>query len=214
MRADLLTPIIIERKLGPISQWSHSCHAASLALVRSGLIDECRVARGACMGVGGQHSWVVEGMDVYDEEATIVDLTWWSYDDSRSPLTIVRNDMTTHRPHFMGSLWEWGCPETGMGEEIVLTPEKPLSDGAQQWLDMARRIADGPLDRRFWQMLMSTAPVGGWPNDEITLAAYQTPGLKALIPIDRVGMCTDVNPGGLYLPEEEEGAAGPSPPCS
>lgn len=42
------------------------------------------------------------------------------------------------------------------------------------------------------------APVGGWPSGEITKAVYQTEALSALIPIDRVGMHTDLNPEGLY----------------
>jgi len=57
---------------GPMDRWARQCHAASVALVKSGEFGECRVARGTCNGVGGQHSWVVLSMDVYDKRATII----------------------------------------------------------------------------------------------------------------------------------------------
>lgn len=61
--------------LGPLDRYHRNCHVASLHLVREGLGD--RVARGACRGVGNQHSWVVIG-DPY-APAIIIDPTLWSY---------------------------------------------------------------------------------------------------------------------------------------
>lgn len=199
MKAYQLTPIIVERQIGPIEKYAHNCHAASLALVKSGLLDSCRVARGAAIGVPGQHSWVVEGMDVYDPQAPIVDLTLWSYENRPPRIKVGKFNGASYRPHFWGSILDFGCPVSGGMEEIVLTPERELSMAAREWLSIFREQADGPLDTRFWARLLSHAPHGGWPSAEITLAAWQTPGLRALIPIDRVGMETDVNPGGLYL---------------
>ena len=42
------------------------------------------------------------------------------------------------------------------------------------------------------------APVEDWPAGEIFAAMDDTEGLKALVPIDKLGMLTDRNPGGLY----------------
>lgn len=55
----------------------------------------------------------------------------------------------------------------------------------------------GPLDLAGWAQLLH-APVGGWPAREIIAFAYRTKRLSALIPIDVVGMATDVNPNDLY----------------
>ena len=40
-------------------------------------------------------------------------------------------------------------------------------------------------------------PVGGWPAGEIFEAMTHTKGLEALVPIDLLGMLTDLNPDGL-----------------
>lgn len=203
MRATELTERIVEDAIGPIAKYALNCHVASLALVKSGLLDEARVARGSCQGVGGQHSWVVCGTDVYasgDKDGHtigIVDITAWSYGVTERRVWVKANDFSTHRPHFFGSIWSYGCPEGGGGDEVTLAV--PLSDGAEKWLSTMRGMA-GPLDTMFWARLLTHAPEGGWPSAEITKAAYLTPGLRALIPIDRVGMQTDLNPEGLYLP--------------
>jgi hypothetical protein len=42
--------------------------------------------------------------------------------------------------------------------------------------------------------------VEGWPAAEIIDAIYNTPELTTWVPIDIVGMLTDRNPKGLYLP--------------
>lgn len=67
-----------------IADYAQNCHLASVRLVEASetrgtaLSQEwrntARVARGACRGVFGPHSWVVVG------GGRIVDVTLWSYD--------------------------------------------------------------------------------------------------------------------------------------
>lgn len=205
-----LTEEVVEKALGhPIDQYAHNCHAASLALLHSGLFPKARVVRGSAKGVGGQHSWLVTGnlpSDCYSTGVDIVDITLWSYDERQPRVMVTNLSRRIHRPHFDGNIMDWGCPEVEGGEGITLTPSKPLSSEAQHWLNLFRK-ANGrkPLDRRFWATLMTHAPYRGWPSEEITKAVYETEVLRAFIPIDRVGMHTDLNPGGLYLlPSEGE----------
>lgn len=61
----------------------------------------------------------------------------------------------------------------------------------------------GPLDRPGW-MRLASCPVGGWPAAEVLAAMDDTPALQTLVPIDRLGMLTDRNPGGLYLAGKEK----------
>lgn len=200
----LTEEIVVEAIGRPIEDFDKQCHAASVALMNSGLFPKSRVVRGAAYGVFGQHSWLVTGdkpSDCYSSGVDIVDITLWSYDEAK-PKVFVSNLMQgIHHPHFEGNLMQWGCPEVGGGEEIPLTPSKPLSYEASHWIYLFRK-ANGkkPLDRRFWAALMTHAPYLGWPAEEITRAVYDTDALRALIPIDRVGMQTNLNPGGLYLP--------------
>ena len=56
----------------------------------------------------------------------------------------------------------------------------------------------GPLDYHGWGVL-AHAPVQGWPSGEILAAITDTKPLAVLVPIDRLGMLTDRNPGGLYM---------------
>lgn len=179
----------------PFASWASQCHMVSLAMVQSDLFEpgEARVARGSCKGVGGQHSWVVVGWDVYAPAAVIVDPTLWSYDPSVKEIWHGRADLGRHRPHGSGSIWEWGCPEAGGGPVVELTPSTPLSDAARDFLAMT-----GPLDRRGWAIL-SGAPVQGWPAREIITAMLETEKVAALVPVDIVGMLTDQNPGNLYF---------------
>jgi hypothetical protein len=185
----------ITKLFDPLKPWHHQCHGASIHLVKSGLIDgPCRVARGACEGVGGQHSWVVLGNDCYDEKAEIIDPTLWSYDSEVEGIWYGSYADGRHTPHGKGWIWAWGRPDSPRGPVIELTPRRPFSQRAQDFLDML-----GPLDRQGWSVL-AHAPVGGWPAGEIIDAMCES-GLDAVIPIDIVGMVTDRNPQGLYLPE-------------
>lgn len=177
--------------------FAHDCHSVSLALVKSGLLGEkARVARGSLRGVGGQHSWAVVG-DPYAPEA-VVDLTAWSYDERYPRLYVVEGPDAPHVPHGTGSIWDWGIPPAGDGPDIDLTPTTPLSQPARVFLGM---VAEGNgrkgLDLRGW-MALANAPVEEWPAAEVLAAMDDTQQLRALIPIDRLGMLTDRNPGGLY----------------
>lgn len=176
--------------LRPLKNWGHNCHGASKRLVDNGI--GTRVARGWCRGVQSQHSWAVIG-DCYQPEL-IIDPTLWSYRDDVKGIFIGTPEAYGHRPHGSGSIWEWGKPRAGNGPVIELTPEKKLSQAALLFLEMV-----GPLDREGWANL-TKAPVGGWPAAEIIAAIDDTKELSALVPIDLIGMLTDRNPSGLYLP--------------
>lgn len=182
--------------LNPISKWSQQCHAASLALVNAGIGN--RVARGFCDGVAGQHSWVVVGQSCYDRSAIIIDPTLWSYRDDVKDIYVGSMKRYGHRPHGSGSIWTWGRPAKGNGEVVTLTPSFELSRDAKSFLKML-----GSLDRAGWAAL-SSAPVEDWPAGEIFAAMDDTEELSSLVPIDKLGMLTDRNPGNLYLPSKRK----------
>jgi hypothetical protein len=184
-----------EQVLAPLDGWAHQCHSASVQLVRSGRFGVCRVARGACTGVSAQHSWLILGNDCYDDDATIIDPTLWSYDDTVTGVWVGTYQDGRHRPHGKGFIWDWGRPNKARGPAITLTPREPFSDAALGFLDIL-----GPLDHDGWCML-AHAPVEGWPAGEILDAVQHTDGLAGRVPIDILGMVTDLNPKGLYLPE-------------
>lgn len=178
----------------PFRDWAHQCHFISLEIVKSDLLQgPRRIARGWCDGVRGQHSWIVLGDDCYAEDAGIVDPTLWSYDDSVEGIWYGSAEDGRHRPHGAGSIWEWGMPVPGGGPPIEL---EGVSSAAKAFLRMLY-----PLDIMGWHTLASEAPVQGWPAGEVYEAMSRHPELGALVPVDRLGMLTDLNPGGLYLPE-------------
>lgn len=181
----------------PFAKWSRRCHNISLRIVRSSLIPgPRRVARGTCKGVLGQHSWIVAGSDCYAKDARIIDPTLWSYDASVGGIWFGGARDGRHVPHGAGSIWESGRPDFPEGEPIWLTvPDSDLPEEARVFLEIL-----GPLDRHGWMQLASSCPVEGWPAGEILAAMYNTPELRAAVPIDRIGMLTGINPGGLYLP--------------
>lgn len=184
-----------EDVLAPLDDWAGQCHAASLKLVKDGTLGACRVARGGCRGVGGQHSWVVLGDDCYDERAVIIDPTLWSYDDTVTGVWVGTYRDRRHTPHGKGSIWSWGRPNDPTGPIVKLTPRVTFSAMARFFLEEL-----GPLDYKGWCEL-AHAPVQHWPAGEIFAAMDNTKGLKGRVPIDILGMNTELNPGGLYLPE-------------
>lgn len=188
----------VERAVGrPFAKWAHQCHEIALHIVRSDLIQgPRRVARGHCQGVPGQHSWVVLGDNCYAEDAGIIDPTLWSYDDTVKGIWYGSMLDKRHHPHGEGSIWEWGKPVYQNGEPIEL---EGLSPAAQAFMKMLY-----PLDLPAWQILLSRAPVQQWPAREIYAKAAAHKELRSLIPIDRLGMLTDLNPGGLYLPNKKQ----------
>ena len=192
----------IEEYLGPLSKWSKQCHAASLRIVKSGILAESRVARGMCSGVGSQHSWVVFGMDCYDTRATIIDPTLWSYDDRVEGIWVGTIEDERHTPHGTGNIFDWGRPENcPAGERVKLDPpEGGFSEEARHFILML-----GALDESGWRTLASRAPVEGWPAGEILGAICDTFDWgEAVIPIDVLGMTTLRDPGGLYLGGDDE----------
>ena len=180
--------------LAPLEDWAYRCHAASVKLVRHGELGVCRVARGGCTGVRGQHSWVVLGDDCYAKRAAIIDPTLWSYDDTIEGVWVGSYRDGRHWPHGKGSIWDWGRPNHPTGPVVTLTPRKPFSPSAEIFLEML-----GPLDFEGW-VLLAHAPVENWPAAEILDAIENTEGLRGRVPIDILGMITDLNPKGLYLP--------------
>jgi len=195
---------VVEAIGKPLEEYAHQCHAASLALVRSGIMGpHARVARGTLPRIVGQHSWLVVG-NPYEPDL-IVDITAWSYDPDLYPRVYVSvGGFTEHRPHGAGSIYDWGVPQCGTEPDIPLAV--PISRAAQVFLDtVARRNGRSGLDRRGWGDLVR-GPMQGWPSKEIIPAILDTPGLAALVPIDITGMLTDRNPGGLYLagPSEDD----------
>jgi len=176
--------------------FAHDCHSVSWALIRSGLLGEggptLRVARGACRGVGGQHSWVVLGHP-YNRKATIVDLTLWSYDKTKPRIWVGTMRDGLHRPKGYQLIFDGPKPGTGGDTPITLNTEG-LSTDARWFVERF-----GPLDYRGWGALWSQCGMLGWPAGEV-LEAFLTqyPDMTALVPIDIVGMLTDRNPQDTY----------------
>jgi hypothetical protein len=176
----------------PYETWSARCHEMALKVLQTGLYGPGRIARGFAAGIPGQHSWIVLG-GVYDPLAVIADPTLRLWLGTEPPgIQVLRNEGIAHRPHGSGSCFNAGMPCSWGGEEIELASRGLLSEEAAEFLDDL-----GPLDARGW-MEVASLPVEDWPAAEIIQAMYETPSLKAFIPIDIVGHLTDHNPGGLY----------------
>lgn len=183
------------------TQWGGQCHAASLALIRSGELDHLgvplRVARGVCRGVGSQHSWVVCGDDCYAPDAKIIDPTLWSYDDSVKGVWRGVASKRPHTPHGSGSIWTWGKPVAQGGDPMTLVgpdgEDVVWSPDAEMFLSLI-----GPLDNRGWRMLAHAPVGGGWPAAEIMGAIWDDDRTRHGCPIDVIGMITDRNPMELY----------------
>lgn len=204
MKPHELTEAIIEEAMcgtepshyQDFGDFARDCHSVSLALVRSGLLGKggrrLRVARGACRGVGGQHSWVTLGSP-YDPTSTIVDLTLWSYDPTAARIHVQDGMGDRYRPHGFGFIFDSEKPHSRGGEPMPLAMDR-LSPQARQFLHII-----GPLDAPGWAALWSRTGMLGWPSGEI-MAAFieQYPAMRSFIPIDLVGMLTDTNPESLY----------------
>lgn len=176
----------------PWEDWNDRCHEISLAIVRAGLCGpSARVARGGSPLLTSQHSWIAASGDCYGEDEPIVDPTLWCHADDLDDIWHGTLSDRLHTPHGAGSIWEWGRPAAGDGPVVVLDAEA-LSGAARRFLDLL-----GPLDRVGW-MALANAPVGGWPAGEILGAMDAHPDLCGLVPIDCLGMTTDLNPSGLY----------------
>lgn len=174
---------------GDLKRWARQCHAASIHLVQQGI--GTRVARGWATKVLSQHSWVVVGDDCYNPEL-IIDPTYWSYAHPTLPEVYFSTmEDGIHKPHGWGTVYDVPKPEKATGKPIKLSG---LSKIAKAWLAHVE-----PLDRTGWAQL-ANGPMQGWPSKEIIAAMAKRPELKVLIPIDILGMLTNLNPGKLYLP--------------
>lgn len=60
-------------------------------------------------------------------------------------------------------------------------------------------LAPDGLDRQGWYTVGNAPVGGGWPARAIFEAMAADPVLVAYVPIDVLGMLTDLNPGGLYF---------------
>lgn len=181
--------------------WAGNCHAASLEVVRWLRTEHgipARVARGGHPEIG-VHSWAILGEDPWDPRATIVDPTLLEYRNRKQPgqdlgVWIGEAHPKGHTPHGgMKTIWAVGRPPLPTGPLVELTPSFTLSRAAKSFLATL-----GPLDRDGWLLLASACPPLGWTSGEVYAAMDDTEGLSALVPIDRLGMLTDRNPGGLY----------------
>lgn len=203
-----LTVADIEEATGlPKAEWSKNCHTISLAIVKSGVLGvPARVARGWARGVKSQHSWVVYGWpgdtelpSCYDPEALILDASLWSYIPGTPELLWTQANDGTHHPHGgEGHIMSWGQPPFAVDEPIDLTPEGGWPKEASFWMnDM---LHGRPLDRDGWATI-AAAPAGGWEKalGQLLAAMSADERTSFLVPIDKLGMLTELNPGGLYL---------------
>lgn len=175
----------------PFSEWAKDCHGVSLKILKAGLVPGGRIARGTCLGVRGQHSWIVNGRDCYNRTTQIIDPTLWSYRDDVDGIWYGTLGHGWHRPHGTGTIWDYGKPIHQGGETIEVDTSK-LSRRARDLLELIL-----PLDRRGWDMLLH-APVQEWPAGEIHALAQEYESLAVIAPVDLVGMTTDLNPDGMY----------------
>lgn len=198
------------RKTNKMLAWAHRCHEASILLVKSGLLPSCaRVARGWHPQVRSQHSWITLG-DCYNPDVTIIDPTLWSYLTSDiagkvpMPPTIAIGCARQYdgRPHGFGDIWKFGRPDNAVFKGERFFPKEPKNGWSAAANEFLRII--GPMAHHGWGFLASKCPVGGWPAGEIIEAMHYDKRLTALVPVDRLGMLTDINPSGLYLPGEEK----------
>jgi hypothetical protein len=133
---------------------------------------------------------VIDG-DCYSLVAPILDATLWCYDPSADAPWYGTYADGRHKPHHAGRLGRMRQALAGDGPPVRLEAD---------WSpEAARFLAEvGPLDFQGWGRLLS-GPVEDWPAAEIVAAAHADPRTRALIPIDTVGMLTDINPGGAYF---------------
>lgn len=188
-----LTQAVIEEAIGPIEKFHHQCHAASLALVKSGVLPgkNWRVARGWSRGIGGQHSWAVQG-DPYARSSRVVDITMWSYQRHIAKIYCPKN-LYDHEPHGYGYLVPQVIERPSI-PEVTDLPLERLSDETLEWLQMRYPNGIGMQDLN----RLVNGPMLAWNSREF-IGALSLSRYKQFVPIDIRGMLTDENPGGLYF---------------
>jgi len=174
----LLTLDQIEEAIGPIDKWAKQCHAASLALARSGLLGaDVRVARGWAFEVSvHQHSWIIDG-EPYSALTEVLDITAWSYNRLRRQVWYSPN-LIHHTPHGHGRLRPTTVPL--VGEHVEL---EGLSPQAETFL---RKRFPGGYGQGNLMKLVS-GPVLGWPAKSI-FDAMERQDMSVLIPVDVLAM--------------------------
>lgn len=178
----------------PAASWENRCHEISLKIVKSDLFPYARVARGTAVGIGSQHSWVVLNKNVYNRYALILDPTYYVNIGHDPLLWWGTTDDGIHYPKGHESIWDVGLPLSPVFENTSYRFSRDgLSAAAISFLHMIE-----PLDIQGWAKL-ANGPMVGWPSEEIIARMYEDDLLRPLIPIDIVGMVTDINPKGLYL---------------
>jgi hypothetical protein len=90
-------------------------------------------------------------------------------------------------------------PTRGEGPDIPLDAYDRLGRAAQMYMDLVL-----PLDYKGWCNFATHLGVLGWPAQQVVEAMYAQSNLRWALPIDLIGMVTDINPGGLYLKGEED----------
>lgn len=177
----------------PASEWGNRCHEISLKLLKSGAFGKGRIARGIHTDCPSQHSWIVLGDDCYDPDAVIVDPTCFSFRGEAPVIVVTTNRDPRYKAHGAGYIFDVGMPPAPTMEPITLDPDT-LTTEANDFLQIV-----GPLDIRGWAYLASNCPVEGWPAREIIIAMRAHPSLRAVVPIDIVGMLTEENPNNAYF---------------
>lgn len=204
----------------PIGQ---SCHADSLSLVRSGVLSRFgepgkayQVVRGWSMPIcSSQHSWVVIGDPLGVAGAIVIDVTRASYLRHEPQEVWVGRygpKYAEYLPHGI-ALNDDGNKRVDLVDFGRIMPSKteevyPLS--AEPRTDMARailRLMDAHKFSRFdWGRVASRLPLTGWGKPgthyetiaDIFETMCEDPNLELLIPVDRLGHVTDLNPSELY----------------
>ena len=170
----------------PYTEWHNRCHEISLKIIRANLVGmTARIARGTAAEIG-VHSWISMG-NPYAEGISYVDPTRWSWVTPDNPhIEVTSLEAGTHIPQGHGNIWDYGRPPYPTGETVNLNWAE-LSSEAKSFLDIV-----GPLDLNGWRVLLNS-PVGGWPSKEIITAADKDPRLSAYIPVDVIGMLTNLD---------------------
>lgn len=114
---------------------------------------------------------------VYNPKSMAIDLSAWSYRKGSPCMDIGTQKSMKMAPHGSGSIWDYGRPERGDGENLTL-PIEPKSD-----LDRFMKICFPNGYDRAGLMGLANAPVENWPAAEFHQAMVDA-GFEHLLRID------------------------------